>query len=104
MFDDIREGKRTLLLLHLLAQATAGERAWLVAYLGSPETEREPEDVERVWELMRRHGSIEFTREYAAGIELGAKAAFDAAFAEVPDSRHLQFILGLVPYMLSRTR
>jgi len=102
--DDIREGKRTLMLLHLLDEASVADRAWLVAYLASPEAERERHDVERVWQLMLRHGSIEFTQQYAAGIELAAKAAFDAAFADVPDSRHVQFIRGLVPYMLVRAR
>lgn len=102
--DDVREGKRTLMLLHLLGAASAAERARLVRYLGSPETERTPADVERVWQLMRRHGSIEFAQQYAAAIELAATAAFDAAFAEVPHSPHLQFIRGLVPYMLTRRR
>lgn len=100
--DDIREGKRTLMLLHLLEHASSDDRAWLVAYLASPEAERRPVDVKHVWQLMQRHGSIEFTEQFAAGIELAAKAAFGAAFADVPDSTHLRFIRGLVPYMLSR--
>jgi len=103
-YDDIREGKRTLMLLHLLEHASPEERAWLVAYLASPEAEREPRDVERVLQLMQRHGSIEFTQGYAAGIELAAMASFEAAFADVPDSVHLRFIRGLVPYMLTRRR
>jgi geranylgeranyl diphosphate synthase type II len=102
--DDIREGKRTLMLLQLLATATPAERAWLVGYLGSPESERAGDDVDRVWQLMLRCGSIEFTQQYAAAIELAAKAAFDAAFAEVPDSSHVRFIRALVPYMLARRR
>jgi L-alanine-DL-glutamate epimerase-like enolase superfamily enzyme len=75
-----------------------------VAYLASPEAEREPQDVERVWQLMLRHSSIEFAQRYAAAIEHAAKAAIDAAFADVPDSQHVRFIRGLVPYMLTRGR
>jgi len=100
--DDIREGKRTLMLLHLISEASKDDRAWLVAYLASPHTEREPHDIERVWRLMLRHGSIEFAQQYAASIERAATVAFDAAFAYVPDSPHLHFIRGLVPYMLTR--
>ena len=100
--DDIREGKRTLMLMHLLAVASAADRDWLVAYLASPETERAPEDIDRIWRLMRDHGSVRFTERYAADIELATSAAFDAAFAEVAESAHLRFIRGLVPYMLAR--
>ena len=102
--DDIREGKRTLMLLHLLEHAGAAERSWLIAYLASPESERDARDVECVWQLMQTHRSVEFAQQYAAGIELAAKAAFAAAFADVPDSAHLRFIRALVPYMLSRRR
>jgi geranylgeranyl diphosphate synthase type II len=101
--DDIREGKRTLMLLHLLTAASAQQRAWLVAYLGSPEPGRRPEDIVRVRALMRLHGSVAFTRELASGIELAALAALEGAFSEVPDSPHVAFIRGLVPYMLSRS-
>jgi geranylgeranyl diphosphate synthase type II len=101
--DDIREGKRTLMLLHVLAAASAAERAWVVAYLASPEAARSPDDVERVRDLMQRHGSVAFAQEIAAGIELAATAALDAAFAEVPDSPHVAFVRGLVPYMLARS-
>ncbi len=101
--DDIREGKRTLMLLHLLAAAGAADRAWLVDYLGSPHADRRRDDIEHVRELMERHGSLAFTREIAAAIELAAMAALDAAFAEVPDSPHVAFVRGLVPYMLTRS-
>jgi geranylgeranyl diphosphate synthase, type II len=102
--DDIREGKRTLMLLQLLATASPADRAWLVGYLGSPESERTRDDVDRVRQLMLCCGSIEFTQQFAVAIELAAKAAFDAAFAEVAESPHVQFIRALVPYMLARRR
>lgn len=100
--DDIREGKRTLMLLHLLAATDGEERAWLIGYLASPESDRGASEVVRVRDLMQRHGSVAFARELAAGIELAAMAALDAAFAEVPDSPHVAFIRGLVPYVLAR--
>jgi hypothetical protein len=91
------------MLVHLLTAASAADRAWLVAYLGSPEPGRRPEDVVRVRELMPVHGSVAFTRELASGVELAALAALETAFSEVPASPHVAFIRGLVPYMLSRS-
>jgi geranylgeranyl diphosphate synthase type II len=100
--DDIREGKRTLMLLHVLAAAGARDRAWLLTYLAADGSQRARDDVWRVRELMEQHGSIEFARQFAAGIERAAYSAFEAAFAEVPDSPHRAFIRDLVPYMLAR--
>jgi geranylgeranyl diphosphate synthase, type II len=100
---DIREGKRTLMLLHLMGHAGAADRAWLHAFLATPEAERATADVERVLELMERYGSIAFATEYASGIAAAAADAFDACFAGLRPSPHLTFIRGLVPYMLARS-
>ena len=101
--DDLREGKRTLMLVHLLRHARGADRAWLAAYLRAPEAERPPADVEHVLELMVAYGSLEFAREYASGIAAAAGDAFDEAFAGVRPSPHLTFIRALIPYMLARS-
>ena len=62
-----------------------------------------PDDVLRVRELMEHHGSIAFARELGSGLELAATAALDPAFSAVPDSPHVAFIRGLVPFMLNRS-
>jgi geranylgeranyl diphosphate synthase, type II len=102
-FGDIREGKRTLMLIHLLRESPGAERAWLVDYLATPEGERTPAAVWRVFALMRRYGSVDFAREYAAGITAGAYSAFDEAFGGVPPSVHVDFLRAVIPYMLART-
>jgi geranylgeranyl diphosphate synthase type II len=101
--DDVREGKRTLMLVHLLGTAPAAERAWLEAYLATPESERTPGDVRRVAGLMAEHGSIDFAVAYGRGIAAAARAAFVPAFAGVPPSPHRRFLEAVVPYMLERT-
>lgn len=106
--DDVREGKRTLMLIHLLGSTATprhgGERDWLVDYLGRPEPARTDPEVARVVELMHDHGSIDFAVAYGHGIAAAAHEAFEPAFAGVAPSPHLDFIRGLVPYMLERTR
>jgi geranylgeranyl diphosphate synthase, type II len=102
-FGDIREGKRTLMLLHLLAEAPVDEWSWLVSYLAKPEADRTPAAVRHVVTLMQRHGSLDFAREYAAGITAGAYTAFDEAFGGVPPSGHVDFLRAVIPYMLTRT-
>jgi geranylgeranyl diphosphate synthase, type II len=102
--DDVREGKRTLMLVHLLGAAGAADRRWLESYLASPEGERSPHDVARVVALMEAHGSVAFAVDYGRGIAAAAHDAFAPAFAGVPPSPHLDFVRQMVPYMLSRRR
>jgi geranylgeranyl diphosphate synthase type II len=103
LLGDIREGKRTLMLVHLLAEATGTDRGWLVDYLATPEAGRTVAGAERVLALMKRYGSLDFVREYGAGVTAAAYDAFEPAFAEAPPSAHLDFIRGLIPYVLARS-
>ncbi len=101
--SDLREGKRTLMLVHVLASAGGGEREWLTGYLGVPEEQRTDDEVARVRELMREHRSVEFAAAYGEGVERCALDAFDAAFAEADGPEHVDFVRALVPYMLARS-
>jgi geranylgeranyl diphosphate synthase type II len=103
LLGDLREGKRTLMLLHLLAHATGSHRDWLVGYLAAPEAERAAADIEHVLELMETYGSLRFAIEYGDGITHAALEAFDDAFAALGTSPHVTFIRGLIGYMLARS-
>jgi geranylgeranyl diphosphate synthase type II len=102
--DDVWEGKRTLMLIHVLGAASPADRRWLEAYLAKPQSERTATEVRRIVDLMGEHGSVEFAVDYGHGIADAAHGALDGAFAGVPPSHHVSFIAGLVPYMLERTR
>ena len=53
---------------------------------------------------MERYGSIAFADEFARGIADSAAAAFEGAFAGVPDSPARRFVRDLVSYMVDRDR
>jgi geranylgeranyl diphosphate synthase type II len=100
---DLYEGKRTLLLIHLLGVAGTAERRWVEDFLRADRAGRTPADVAEVRRLLDAHGSLEFTRHFAAGIGEAAHQAFDVAFADVPDSPARRFVEQLIPYMLERS-
>ena len=54
--------------------------------------------------MMHGHGSVAFADEFARGIARSAAAAFEEAFADVPDSPARRFVRDLVPYMVDRDR
>ncbi len=99
---DLFEGKRTLVLIHLMQHANGADRAVVDEYLRLDRSGRTPALVVQIRELMHRYGSVEFTRAYAAGIAGAARAAFDEAFAGVPESDATGFLRSLIPYMLDR--
>lgn len=100
---DIREGKRTLMLIHLLATAAGRDRVEVVDYLASAESERTLVDGLRVLELMEAYGSLAFAREYADGMMVAACEAFDDAFAGARGAAATEFIRELIPYVITRT-
>ena len=99
---DIREGKRTLILIHLLGAADPADRSWLAGYLAAPEAERVPGDAERVLGLMHAYGSVDFAADYAAAMAVAAEDAFEPAFAGAARAAPLRFIRGLIGYMVAR--
>jgi geranylgeranyl diphosphate synthase type II len=103
-FGDLREGKQTLMLIHLLAAAAPGDRAYVVDYLALEPAARSAEVTARIADLMHRHGSVAFAEEFARGIAGSAAVAFEEAFARAPDSPARRFVRDLVAYMVERDR
>jgi geranylgeranyl diphosphate synthase, type II len=100
---DIHEGKRTLMLIHLLEHASVEERSALAEILSRPRPCRSDDDVEWIRERMDAYMSISYAQRMAHGLAGAAQNAFDEAFADVPDSRDKAFVRGTVRWVLSRT-
>jgi geranylgeranyl diphosphate synthase type II len=103
ILGDLHEGKRTLMLIHLLGLAEGADRAVLADYLRVERDERSVEVVADVRSMMDDYGSIDFAADYATGIADAALDAFDEAFTEARRGRAYEFVRALVPYMLERT-
>jgi geranylgeranyl diphosphate synthase type II len=100
---DLQEGKRTLVLIHLMGHARGPEAELVQAYLGMAREERTPEVIDELRVLMDRYGSITFATEYARGIARAALDTFDLAFASATPGPDTDFVRALVPYMLGRS-
>jgi geranylgeranyl diphosphate synthase type II len=99
---DLYEGKRTLVLIHLMQHAEGDDRATVGRYLALDRVERSPELVTEIRALMDAYGSIEFTQAYASGIAGVAHETFEDAFASVPESEATELLRSLIPFMLDR--
>jgi geranylgeranyl diphosphate synthase type II len=101
-FGDLYEGKRTLMLNHVVTASTGIEHDRLVAFLHKDRSERTADDVESVLDSMRRHRSIEFAEQLGRGIADAAHGAFEDAFDGVPDGPERRFVEAMIPWMLER--
>jgi geranylgeranyl diphosphate synthase type II len=103
LYDDLLEGKRTLMLIHLLSNATAQEHERIAAFLASPREERIGEPVRWIVERMKHYGSIDYAQEVAHGLAGAAFHEFSLLFDALPDSRDKLFLADLVTWVLERT-
>jgi geranylgeranyl diphosphate synthase type II len=99
---DLFEGKRTLPLIHLMAEANSADRATVDHYLRLDRSARSAALVDEIRALFDSYGSIDYARAYAQGIADTAVDAFELAFAEAESGPDLEFIRALIPYMLGR--
>jgi len=100
---DLWEGKRTLMLIHLLRRAGAGEQERLHRFLGQPRSERNESDVAWVRERMDAYGCLEHARTVAHALAGAAQHEFEALYGELPASRDKSFIEALPRWVLERT-
>ncbi|MBN2150323.1 MAG: polyprenyl synthetase family protein, partial [Candidatus Lokiarchaeota archaeon] len=82
---DILEGKRTIMLIHLIKHTAGEEHERVLEIIGKPRASKTPEDVEFVIGLMRERGSIEHAERMAGRYADEARAAFDMHFPGLPN-------------------
>ena len=99
---DIWEGKRTMMLIHLLNNCTPAEKERLRVFLAKPRLKRTEKDVQWVYKQMDRYGSFEYGRSSAKQLAGAALREFYVAYGSLPDSNDKTFINDVVLYMIER--
>lgn len=101
---DLREGKRTLMLIRLFDACTGVERRMVEEYLATPRGERTAGAMERLRALMDSHEAIDFASRAARQLSGAALLEGLRVLRCVPDSAAKRFILQMVMYVVSRDR
>jgi geranylgeranyl diphosphate synthase, type II len=99
---DLLEGKRTLMLIHLLRQLDAREAGRVGSYLGQPRSARSMQDTRWILDLMRTRGSLEHARQATRQLAGAALYEFTQAFRGVAESDAKRFLRQVIAYMVSR--
>lgn len=100
---DIQEGKRTLMLIHLLERTSGEERGRLLDILSRPRLQRGTGEVSWIRDRMDAYDSIAYAQQVAHGLAGAAQDAFEDAFIDVPPSRDRTFLHAVVRWVLTRT-
>lgn len=95
--SDLREGKKTLIIIHALNHASPEERKKIERVLGVEDAS--PSDLEAACELLRCLGSLDYTLERAKRYAEEAKKMLDS----FPDLEAKRDLKELVDYFMERT-
>lgn len=99
---DILEGKRTLILIHLLNNCTKREKKFIRNFLAQKREELQEEDGYRIINLMIKYGSIEYARKVAKTMAGASLKEFYRIFSYLPDSDDKQLLKSVILYMINR--
>jgi geranylgeranyl diphosphate synthase type II len=101
---DLWEGKRTLMLLHMMRSANADERELARIVLEKPRELKTADDVSHLFDLIRQYGSIDYARNVARLLAYKAIRILEGANSWIGASVHRDFLLGMAEYVITRDK
>ena len=99
---DISEGKRTLVLIHLINACTAAEAQHVIDIMARPRNEKTEAEVESVLQLMEKYKSITYVQRRSKALLQSAAERFSHNYAHLPDGRAKQLFLSLLHFFVER--
>jgi len=101
---DLYEGKRTLILTHLLAHADVEEVARARDILARPRGDKSAADIEWLLDAVRRHGSLAYAQAVAESRAQRGLARLSDALEELPERSAARELRSLLATLTLRTR
>jgi geranylgeranyl diphosphate synthase type II len=100
---DLWEGKRTVMLIHLVQRSSAHDRTRLATLLSLPRGERTEGDIAWVRERMEACGAVAYAAELAQTLANAASDEASSLFAGLPASRDRAFMEALPRWVIERS-
>ena len=94
---DITEGKRTMVVVHTLENASQDNRDELIDILSSKETD--PERLNRAVQIMKDTGSVDYVRDYATKLAHEHQKDVEEA---LPPSQHRDLLISMGDFFVNR--
>lgn len=98
---DLIEGKRTLILIHLLKSANTYDREFIELFLSSPRDFREA-NLHKLLDLISKYKSIDYANAISNELSNNTLTEFDNIFSNLPETRARELLKNITKYMVSR--
>jgi geranylgeranyl diphosphate synthase, type II len=102
ILGDLLEGKRTLMLIHLLNTVHGSERAELLAYLRRDRVDRTIDEARQIKARMEHFGSFDVAESYASLYMARANDTFADAFGSAANTTAGRLLRRMIDYTLER--
>lgn len=99
---DISEGKRTLILIHLLNTCSQREARRIIEIMEQRRVDKDQDEIQEVLNLMKEYESIQYAQQHAKTLAQKAYTQFNHAFAYLPASQAKDVFLGLIGFLIER--
>lgn len=99
---DLLEGKRTLMLIHLMRSVSRERRADLLQWLSRPRSDRTFAESQAVLALMQEFGCIEYAQALAARHAAQGAKLFEETLAFIPESGDKATLRQVIHYVNTR--
>jgi len=99
---DLYEGKRTLMLIHLMKSCTPDEKKKVLSIMNKEREDKKQDEIEVILSLMKKYGSIGYAKEKALFFAKKARKDFDREYSFIKDSDAKKFIEGLFDFVINR--
>ena len=102
MGNDVYEGKRTLILIHLLRTAKEKDKKEIIRILKKTRDEKTKEEERFIIDLMKKYKSIDYAQEKAEKLALQAREIFDKKLSFLKHSPAREEIKAGIDFILNR--
>ncbi len=100
--NDIYEGKKTIMLMHLYRQANNQDKKRLDAIMSRPRTQKTPSDIAWVIQKMHHYGSLNYARNLAAQFAAQSKQIFNAQLKFISLKPYRSQLLSAIDFIINR--
>ena len=99
---DISEGKRTLILIHLLTTCSQTEANRVTEIMDQRREEKHRDEIQEVLALMKQYESIQYAQQHAKTLAQKAYTQFNQVFSHVQASQAKDIFLHLIHFVIER--
>ena len=99
---DISEGKRTLILIHLLNTCSQAEAKRVTEIMSQRRAEKHQTEIQEVLNLMKHYESIQYAQQRAKTLAQKAYTQFNQTFSYLPETQAKDIFLQLIHFLIER--